>query len=152
MQSSLPCPNRNCNCQTYYFNNNCYRIQLANCLKSSDGVYCDLCNNAYYSSNGVCVQFVKPDDINCNLLTLDGSRCAGCNQNYVLDSNFICVKNFQLCPTACSACTYNGFNLYQGNCLYSDPLCQIYNFTRQACQLCQEGYILDSRTLICSKQ
>lgn len=137
VQSALPCPSQNCNCQGYYFNNTCYKIQLVNCLVSGDGVYCDLCNNTYYSSNGFCVQFVKQDDINCNLLTLDSSRCAGCNQNYVLNSDFICVKNFQLCPTTCTSCSYNGFSLYQGNCLYSDPLCQIYNFTRQACQLCQ---------------
>jgi len=152
VQSSTPCPNQTCSCKSTYFNNTCYTIQLNNCLRSSDGVYCDLCNNTYYSLNGFCVQFVKPDDINCNLLTLDGSRCAGCNQNYVLNSDFICVKNFQLCLTACTSCAYNGFSLYQGNCLYSDPLCQIYNFTLQACQLCQEGYILDPRTLICVKQ
>lgn len=152
VQSTTPCQANACSCQGYYFNNLCYRIQQNNCLQTSDGVYCDLCNNTFYSSNGFCVQYTKPDDINCNLISLDGTRCAACNQNYVFNSDFICVRNFQLCPTTCSSCPFNGFSLYQGNCLYSDPLCQIYNFTRQACQLCQEGYELDDRTLICMKR
>lgn len=134
VQSTIPCPNSACSCTGYYFNNNCYNIKLSNCLQTTDKVYCDLCADTYYSASGVCQQYTKPNDMNCNLM--NGYRCAACNLNYVLNSDFICVRNFQLCPNSCSSCPYNGFSLYQGNCLFSDPLCQVYNFTQQICQLC----------------
>lgn len=100
---------------------------------------------------GFCYQYTKSDDINCNLYTLDNGRCAACNLNYVLNSDFICVRDFHLCTTPCTSCPTN-FNLYEGNCLPKDPLCRVYNFTKQACVLCEEGYSLDPRTLICTKK
>lgn len=107
--STIQCSNNSCFCQGYYFQNNCYNIQLPNCLQSADKIYCDLCADLYYSSNGVCLKFIKNNDINCNVLTADGTKCAGCNLNYFLNSDFICVKNFQLCPNGCSACPYANF-------------------------------------------
>ena len=133
----LQCQNNQCQCQGYYFNNNCYSIKLSNCLTSKDGIYCDLCADGYYISFGFCVKFVKPDDPNCNLLTLDGSRCSACNLNYVLDSNFYCVRDYQLCQgNSTCACTFNNFVFYQDNCLPIDGLCRVYNFTSQVCILC----------------
>ena len=150
--SSVPCPGNNCQCQGYYNQDQCYNLTLSNCLTTQDKVYCSLCDDNYFISQGFCVQFVKADDINCNLLTLDGSRCSACNLDYVLDSNFICVRNFNLCPNGCNSCPYNKFTLYEGNCLPEDPLCRVYNFTTQVCVLCAEGYILDPVTRICIKE
>ena len=135
----LPCPNNQCQCQGYLYNSTCYAITLSNCLQSSDGIYCNLCSDGYFISRGFCVKFVKPDDHNCNLLTLDGSRCSACNLNYVLDSNFYCVKDFQLCAAQiCTSCAqYSNFVLFGGNCLPVDPLCNVFNFTTQRCILCQ---------------
>lgn len=82
---------------------------------------------------------------------MDGTRCAGCNLNYVLDSDFICVRNFNLCPNGCSQCP-TGLQLYETNCLPIDPLCSVYNTSKQACVLCLEGYQLDPRTMLCLKK
>lgn len=112
VQNTIPCPANSCNCQGYYFSNSCYNVQLSNCLQSSDNIYCDLCVDLFYSANGVCTRFIKTNDINCNVLTADGRTCAGCNLNYFLNENFICTKNFQLCPNGCSSCPWEGFSLF----------------------------------------
>lgn len=135
VRSAIQCAGNSCGCQGFYFNNTCYSVQISNCLQSRDGIYCDLCGDNSYASKGACFNFTKADDINCNLLTLDRTRCSACNLNYVLNADFICVRDFGLCPKGCTSCPAT-FNLYQGNCLPSDPLCRIYNFTRQTCVLC----------------
>lgn len=109
VQNTIPCQNNNCGCQGAYFGNTCYSTQLTNCLQTTDNFYCTLCNDNYYLSNGVCTKFIKNNDINCNVLAADGFTCAGCNLNYFLNSDFICTRNFQLCPNACSSCPWNGF-------------------------------------------
>jgi hypothetical protein len=136
VQSTVPCPGNSCNCKGAYFGNNCYTTQLPNCLQTSDNIYCNLCNDQYFLSNGACLSFIKNNDINCNVLASDGVTCAGCNLNYFLNSDFICAKNFQLCPNACTSCPWNGFSLYNGNCYYQDPLCLVYDFAKQICELC----------------
>ena len=110
----LACPNNQCQCQGYYYQNSCYTITLSNCLQSKDGIYCNLCADGYFISRGFCVKFIKPDDHNCNLLTLDGSRCSACNLNYVLDANFYCVRDFQLCGSVgCQNCSkWSNFVLF----------------------------------------
>lgn len=133
--STLPCPNNTCNCQGAYFAGNCYSTQLSNCLATTDNIYCTLCQDQYFLSNGACTRYIKNNDINCNVLAPDGITCAGCNLNYFLNSDFICTRNFQLCTPTCSACPY-GFDLFNGNCYSKDPLCLVYNFTQQVCQLC----------------
>lgn len=136
VQNAVPCAGNSCLCQGYYFSNTCYSVQLSECSSSADKVYCDLCNDLYYSNNGVCLKFIKNDDINCNLLTADGLRCAGCNLNYYLSPDFICVMNYQLCTTPCTTCPWIGFSLFNGNCFNEDPLCLVYSFTEQTCKLC----------------
>lgn len=151
VSNTINCPSGSCNCQGgYYFGDNCYMTQISNCLKTSDNIYCDLCNDLFYASRGVCTKFIKNSDINCNVLAADGITCAGCVLNYFLNSDFICTKTFQLCLNGCTSCPV-GFELYNSNCYYNDPLCLYYNFTLNACQLCAEGYFLNSRTT-CSKE
>ena len=151
VSSSVPCPGNSCNCQGAYFGDNCYSTQLANCLQTVDNFHCELCQDLFYLSNGACLKYIKNNDINCNVLQPDGATCAGCNLNYFLNPDFICAKNFQLCPNGCTACPWNGFYLFNGNCYHQDPLCLVYDFGNQVCELCNEGYNIDPVRLSCVK-
>lgn len=145
--SNLTCPGNNCQCQGYYYQNTCYAITVPNCLQSTDRIYCDLCADGYKIDRGICVKFVKDDDINCNVLTTDNTRCDGCNFNYVLDPNYICVRNFSIPANNC----LGNFWLYNGICFSRDPLCIVYNFAQMVCGLCQEGYSVNAVTRMCQK-
>jgi len=115
--SNSSCPNNQCQCQGYYYQNNCYAITLPNCLQSADKIYCDLCADGYKIDKGTCVKFIQGDNINCNVLAPDGTRCSGCTFGHVLDPNYICVKNFSLClgaPCTAATCFYSNFILYNG--------------------------------------
>lgn len=151
MSSSTLCAGNSCLCSGFYLNGTCYNIMLANCLQSADKIYCDLCADLYYDFNGFCSTAIKASDPNCNALSADGSRCTGCNLNYLLNSDFICVTDFQLCSTACTQCPNSNFQLYNGNCYYTDPFCIVYNFTTAVCVLCQEGYSINAISLTCQK-
>lgn len=147
----MPCAGNSCSCSGFYFNGTCYSIILPNCLQSADKIYCDLCADLYYDFNGFCSKVIKPSDPNCNALSADGTTCTGCNFNYLLNSDFICVTDFKLCSTPCTQCPNSNFQLYNGNCYYNYPLCVVYNFTTSVCLLCQQGYSLNSVSLLCQK-
>ena len=83
---------------------------------------------------------MKIDDVNCNVKAQLSDYCTGCNQDYVLNTDAFCVKNFNL--TNCPEGGY--FTLQNGRCLYRDIRCEAVDFrvTTYPCLRCQEGFSL----------
>lgn len=91
--------------------------------------------------DGICLEPVKQDDVNCNVLAPLSDYCTGCNQDYFLNIDAFCYRNFNLtnCPVA------SGY-FYPENdkCLYRDRRCVSVDFRNNSyvCLRCQEGHIL----------
>jgi hypothetical protein len=147
------CAGNSCQCQKYLFNGTCYDLQLSGCLKSADNLYCDLCNDTLVPVNGRCFIPVKNNDFFCNVLSLDRNFCTGCNFQYLLNQNNICVKDFGICSdpsTSCSSVCIPPFLVYyNGNCYIKDPNCIDFNQTINQCTQCYDGYSLNANTKIC---
>jgi hypothetical protein len=82
------------------FNQNCYQIQIDQCLSYRDPIYCAACSRNFVATNGICLVPVKIDDIHCNVKAPLSDYCTGCNQNYFLNVDAFCQKDFGLstCP------------------------------------------------------
>lgn len=50
---------------------------------------------------GICLVPVKLDDVNCNVLAPQSDYCDDCNQEYLLDRNRYCHRDFNLNETNC---------------------------------------------------
>lgn len=150
---SQSCNSNSCNCQKYLYNGICYNLNLQGCLSSADNLYCDLCNDTLVDISGRCFLPVKIDDIHCNVLSLDQNFCTGCNFQYILDPNNICVKDFGFCrgtTTNClTVCIAPFLLFYGGQCYIKDPNCIDFNQTLNQCTQCFDGYTLNSNTKIC---
>lgn len=98
--------------------------------------------------SGRCFEPVKIADIHCNLLEINSDICTGCNFQYLLDPNNICVKAFSLCndpKKSCeSQCNHPSLLFYSGECYIKDPLCIAYDTVNYKCTNCFEGYFLNS--------
>lgn len=136
----IPSATKSENCKGLVINSECYQCKPDHCISSRNGLHCDICEPYYVLVGGMCYKPVKYDDVNCNLMDLQVEMCTGCNQNYMLDRNSYCVKNFMI-----SNCVGNGsrfFDYYNGKCLYRDRFCHSINYNTYECMYCLEGYIL----------
>lgn len=100
-------------------NKNCFDCKPDNCIQSQNGFHCDICESSYVPINGICYKPVKYDDVNCNLVDEKGQTCTGCNNDYKLDRNNYCVRDFIV--TECSANRF--FDYFEGRCFYKDRNC-----------------------------
>lgn len=101
--SSTPCPNYNCDCPIgFKFSQTCYTIQIDKCTYLRDPVYCQACMRGFVAIDGICLEPVKQDDINCNVKASLSDYCTGCNQDYSLNIDAFCYRDFNLtvCPVA----------------------------------------------------
>lgn len=125
LTNQIPCPDNTCQCQYYYKDGICYQFDIDGCILSKDKLYCDLCNDTLVAVSGRCFEPVKISDIHCNVLELNRDICTGCNFNYLLDPNNICVKRFNLCSDpkrSCEAqCSHSSLLYYNGECYIRDP-------------------------------
>ncbi len=74
----------------------CYNCKSNNCLLSQNGIHCELCASSYILIGGMCYRPVKYDDINCNIIDYKSQICTGCNNEYKLDRNNFCVRDFNV--------------------------------------------------------
>lgn len=91
-------------------------------------IYCGACQRGFLAIDGICLVPVKIDDVNCNVKAVDSDYCTGCNQDYVLNDDAFCVRNFNL--TTCPSSTQ--FFLQNGRCLYRDIHCNAIDFQNTA--------------------
>lgn len=139
--STQSCPSNTCTCQNgYIYNQNCYQISIDQCTITTNPLYCSACEQGFLAIDGICLVPVKIDDVNCNVKAPLSDYCTGCNQDYVLNTDAFCVKNFNL--TTCPEGGY--FTLQNGRCLYRDIRCEAVDFrvTTYPCLRCQEGFSL----------
>ena len=129
-----PLATRSQTCKGIVINSTCYNCKPDHCISSTNGLHCDICESYYVVVGGMCYKPVKYDDVNCNLMDLQIEMCTGCNQNYMLDRNSYCVKNFMV-----TNCVGNGsrfFDYFNGKCLYRDRFCQSINYNTYECIYC----------------
>lgn len=113
-------------CEGVVITGECYNCKPAHCVSSRNGLHCDICQSYYVLVGGMCYKPVKYDDVNCNLMDLQSELCTGCNQNYMLDSNNYCVKNFMVTNSLANNNRY--FDNVAGKFLYRDRFCRNINY------------------------
>lgn len=103
-------------------------------------MYCIACERGFVAIDGICLQTVKLDDINCNVLAPLSDYCTGCNQDYFLNIDAFCYRNFNM--TVCNDTKF--FYPENGKCLYRDRRCDSIDMIGQTyrCLRCQEGHSL----------
>lgn len=100
---SAPCANNRCSCNGgFIFEQNCYQIRIDKCTINRDAIYCAACERGFVAIDGICLEPVKQDDINCNVKAPRSDYCTGCNQDYFLNIDAFCYRNFNItdCPSA----------------------------------------------------
>lgn len=79
------------------------------------------------------------DDINCNVVAPTSDYCTGCNQDYFLNIDAFCYRDFYFNATTCPVGQM--FTWENGKCLYWDRRCEAIDFKNNyACLRCQEGH------------
>ena len=125
--STTVCPQGRCSCPTgTIFNQNCYVIQIDRCSLYRDAVYCDACERGFVAIDGICLEPVKIDDVNCNVVAPTSDYCTGCNQDYFLNIDAFCYRNFDFNIFTCPRGPM--FTWEFGKCLYRDRRCEAVDF------------------------
>lgn len=135
--STAACPGSRCTCTNgFIFEQNCYQIRIDKCTINRDAIYCAACERGFVAIDGICLEPVKNDDVNCNVKAPLSDFCTGCNQDYFLNVDAFCYRNFNLtdCPTGSGL-----FYLENGKCLYRDRRCDAIDFRNNSfkCLRCQ---------------
>lgn len=137
MLNSTSCPSGTCQCSNgFVFGQNCYRISIDQCNIYRDSIYCAACAQGFVAIDGICLVPVKQDDVNCNVLAPRSDYCTGCNQNYFLNSDAFCQRNFNftICPLPSGL-----FHIENGLCYYNDARCDQIDLANNTykCLWCQ---------------
>lgn len=76
------------------------------------------------------------------MLAPNSDYCTGCNQDYFLNEDALCARDFNYNYTSCPLAT--GYFTLQRNqrCVYRDPRCDALNYDNYNCIRCQEGFEL----------
>lgn len=138
--STTSCNGGRCSCTDgTIFNQLCYVIQIDKCTIKRDGIYCSACERGFVAIDGICLEPVKMDDINCNVISPTSDYCTGCNQDYFLNIDAFCYRDFYFNATTCPVGQM--FTWENGKCLYWDRRCEAIDFKNNyACLRCQEGH------------
>lgn len=115
-----------------------------NCVQKA-GTTCLYCANNYWNNNNVCTQLTKK----CQTYDQQTGSCTSCSNTFRL-VNGDCLgsptSSDPNCMTAnmqgqCTACT-PGYSLTRGVCAAVSFLCVDFDYNRNTCNSCQEGYFL----------
>ena len=107
---------------------------------SNSPIYCEACSQNFVAIKGICLQPPKIDDIHCNLLLVGTDLCDQCNQDYFIDKDGFCHKNFNLNVSECQGLAL--FDVLDNRCLYKDIYCEAISYTTYECVRCQDGFTL----------
>ncbi|KAL4454048.1 hypothetical protein ABPG73_009847 [Tetrahymena malaccensis] len=165
--------------QNYSFDNSNYICNLIcdssckTCSQANDSNSCLSCNSGYYlNSQNQC----QPCKAPCGSCIYSSTKCLSCipAQNYKFDSSnnscsLICDSSCQTCSqpqdnTKCLSCAQNsyllngkcipcgdGYYLSNNQCQQCGQNCKICS-NQNTCQICQNGYELDSKNMCVTKQ
>lgn len=120
---------------------------------------CLSCYKGYTLSNGKCTLAPTQSisDVGCASWDWDRQLCKQCSNNWVFNTNKVCVPVSDQCNTfdntgACLSC-YKGYNLNNGKCVLapvrqvSDVGCSSWDWDKQICLKCSTRFIFNSNKI-----
>jgi len=146
----------------WVFNSNGVCVPVSDQCKSSDASgACVSCYVGYDLKDGACVfsesNNAKPADLGCKTWDWTNQKCLACSNNWVFNSNGVCVSVSDQCKTfdangACTTC-YKGYDVVKGECVYSssnkarpaDLGCGTWDWDRQVCLACSKNWVFNSK-------
>ena len=153
-QTCLQCSNN------WVFNNNGVCVPVSDqCNTYDKSGACVTCYRGYNLVNGACVlaPVEKVSDVGCATWNWNKQTCLQCSNNWVFNSNNICVPVSDQCNTfdstgACLTC-YLGYNLVNGKCVLApaqkvaDVGCATWNWNRQTCLQCSNNWVFNNHNV-----
>jgi hypothetical protein len=155
-QKCLACSNN------WVFNSNGVCVPVSDMCQSHDASgACTACYRGYDLVNGTCVysssNTAKPADLGCKTWDWTNQKCLACSNNFVFNSNGVCVPVSDLCAShdasgACLSC-FVGYDLSNGQCVYSpsnnakpaDLGCKTWDWTNQKCLACSNNWVFNTK-------
>ena len=117
---------------------------------------CLSCYIGYNLNNGKCVlaPVQQVSDVGCATWNWNKQTCLQCSNNWVFNSNNVCVPVSDQCNTfdktgACLSC-YKGYSLNNGKCTVtpaqqiSDVGCATWDWNKQVCQQCSNNWVFNA--------
>lgn len=141
IRNSYVCPSNQCSCPDgITFSQTCYQVLIDKCTLYRDPIYCNGCERGSVAIDGICLQPVKYDDVNCNVIAPNSDYCTACNQDYFLNRDAFCYRNYDFNSVTCPI--GNKFIWENEKCLYWDRRCDAVDFsnTNYLCIRCQESH------------
>jgi hypothetical protein len=118
---------------------------------------CTLCYAGYQLVSGVCQKAAeqKVSDLGCALWNWSQQQCLQCSNNWVFNSQGVCVPVSDQCKTFntagnCVSC-YVGYTIISGQCQLSpdqrpsDLGCATWNWTNKTCLQCSNNWVFNSQ-------
>ena len=117
---------------------------------------CVSCYTGYTLVDGVCVlgNIQSPSDLGCGTWDWKNQKCLQCSNNWVFNTNGVCVPVSDQCNTFdkagnCVTC-YVGYNLVAGKCVLasvqapSDSGCGTWDWKNQKCLQCSNNWVFNT--------
>ena len=116
---------------------------------------CVSCYKGYNLNNGICklAPIETPTDAGCGLWDWNNKECLKCSDNWVFNSQGICIPVSDQCKTfdkygACVSC-YIGYNLVNGACELApiekpaDEGCGTWDWKNHKCLACSNNWVFN---------
>ena len=150
-QKCLQCSNN------WVFNTNGVCVPVSDQCNTFDrSGNCVSCYKGYSLSNGKCVlaSVQSVSDVGCGLWDWNNQKCLQCSNNWVFNTNGVCVAVSDQCNTfdpkgKCIRC-YSGYNLVDGACILapiqspSDLGCGTWDWKNQKCLQCSSKWVFNT--------
>ena len=141
-----------------YFDENCFEVNVTNCMTHENANECHTCNSGYYlSKDKQCVLFPRNRIRDCIRYT-SHDICSQCDALYYLDSEK-CLRrtlidncvDYNTNNQNCIQCT-SGYMLYMNTCKKRQSTfnhCKIYKPEVEKCKECEENFTLNDAETVC---